>query len=77
MDLIIGQVFFQRKVVHINKSVWEIVKHIGSLLEAKDDDFDNDIFYTLPSSPSKLIFVKLENFLDVNRGKRHSWVQTC
>jgi hypothetical protein len=49
MDHITGQVFSQQKVDRIKKNVREIVKHIGSLLEAKDDDSDNDLSYTLLS----------------------------
>jgi hypothetical protein len=74
MDLIIGRMLFQRKVDRINKSVWETVKHIGSLLEAKDDDFDNDLFYMPLNNPSKLIFAKLQNCLDVDQGRRHSCI---
>jgi len=74
MDPIIGQVFSLREVDYINKSVWEIVKRIGFLLKAKNDDSNNDIFYTPPSSPSEPISVKLENHLDVDHGKRHSCI---
>jgi hypothetical protein len=54
--------FYQREVDHISKGVGETIKHIGFLLEVKDENFNNDIFYTLPSSPSKLIFVKIKKF---------------
>jgi hypothetical protein len=74
MDPIIGQVVSQIKVDRISKSVWEIVKHIGSLLEAEDDDSDNDFFYMLPNNPSKSISTKLQNCLDVDHGRRHSCI---
>jgi hypothetical protein len=74
MDLIIGQVLSQREVDCINKSVWEIVKCIGSSLEAEDDDSNNDFFYMPPRSPSKLISTKLENCLDVDHGRRCSCI---
>jgi hypothetical protein len=69
MDPITRWIFSQREVDHISKSVWEIVKCIGFLLEAEDDDSDNDLFYTpLISSPLELIYAKLENRLNVNHG---------
>jgi hypothetical protein len=51
MDPIIGQVFSQRKVDCIGKSVWETITCIGSSLEAESDDSNNDMFYTPPNSP--------------------------
>jgi hypothetical protein len=69
MDPIIGQVLFQKKVDRISKNVWETFEHIGSLLEVKDDDSNNDFFYTLFKSLSKLIYAKLENRLDVDHGR--------
>jgi hypothetical protein len=43
MDPITWQLLSQRKVITLI-SVWEIVKCIGSSLEA-NDDFNNDLFY--------------------------------
>jgi hypothetical protein len=51
--------FYKKEVDHIGKSVREIVKHKGFLLKAKDENFNNDIFYTLPGNPSKLISIKI------------------
>ncbi len=44
--------FFFKQGVHlkkldcINRNVWETMKCIGSLLEDKEDNFENDMFYT-------------------------------
>jgi len=74
MDPIIGWMFFQREVDRISKSVWKTIKCIGSLLEAENDDFDNDFFYMPPNSLLELIFTKLQNCLDVDCGRRHSHI---
>lgn len=66
--------FVQREVDRICKSVWKTIKCIGSLLEVENDDFDNDFFYTPPSSLSEPIFTKLQNCLDVDYGRRHSHI---
>jgi hypothetical protein len=58
MDPIIGRVLFQRKVNRINNYVWETMKCIGASLEAKNDDYGNDLFYIPPSNPYKPIFAK-------------------
>ncbi len=58
----------------ISDHVWEIVKCIGDSLEAKDDDFENDIFYTPPNSPYEPIFAKLEEHLVVNCGRKRSCI---
>jgi hypothetical protein len=74
MDHITSRHLFQKEVDSTNDCVWKIVKHMGDLLEVEDDDFENDLFYTPPSSPSKPIFVELEEHLVVNRGKRRSCI---
>ncbi len=74
MDPIIGQMLSQIEVDCISKSVWEAITWIGSSLESEDDDSNNDIFYTPLSSHLKPIFVKLENHLHVNHGKRRSCI---
>ncbi len=47
------------------------MKHIGVSLEAKDDDFDNNMFYIPPNYPLKPIYVELEAHMVVDHGKRH------
>jgi hypothetical protein len=61
---------FRKEVVCTSDHVWEIVKRMGDSLEVEDDDFENNLFYTPPSSPSKPIFTKLEERLVVDCGKR-------
>jgi hypothetical protein len=39
-------------------------------LKAEDDDFDNELFYKLLSSPSKPIYDELETCLKVDQGRR-------
>lgn len=39
MDPLTCKAIFQKQVNCINRSIWETVKRIGSLLKAKDDDF--------------------------------------
>jgi hypothetical protein len=56
----------QRQKDQSEKNVWETVKCIATSLEAKDDDFDNDLFYTLPSSPLEPISDGLEACLHAN-----------
>jgi hypothetical protein len=51
MDPITSRALSQRDVNHINNCVWETTKHIGVSLEAKNNDFDNNMFYTPPSYP--------------------------
>jgi hypothetical protein len=74
MDPTIGQMLSQKEVDRINKSVWETIKRIGSSLGVEDDDSNNDTFYTPPSSHLQLISVELQNYLDVDRGRRHSCI---
>ncbi len=59
---------------HISNCIWETVKWIGDSLEAKDNESDNDLFYTPPSSPSKPINVKLEKHLIIDHARRHSCI---
>jgi hypothetical protein len=40
-------------------------------LEAKDNEYENDLFYTPPNSPFKPISIELEEHLVVDHGKRH------
>jgi hypothetical protein len=70
MDLITSRALSQRQVNHINNCVWKTVKHIGVSMEAKDDDFDNNMFYTPPSYPLEPIYVELEAHMVVDHGKR-------
>jgi len=49
-------------------------RKLSSALETEDDDSDNDIFYTPPSSPFEPIFVELEECLVIDRCKRHSCI---
>jgi hypothetical protein len=46
------------------------MKHIGVSLEAKNDDFDNNMFYTPPCYPLEPIYAKLEARMVVDHGKR-------
>lgn len=55
MDPITCKHLSQKEVDCINNHIWETIKCIGDSLEAEDDDFDNDRFYTPPSSPFKPI----------------------
>jgi hypothetical protein len=73
MDPLTCKVFFQKQVNRINRSVWETVKRIGSLLKPKDNDSKNDLFYT-PNSPLKTISEELEADMIVDCGKRHSCI---
>jgi hypothetical protein len=73
MDLIIGRVLFQREVNRISNYVWETMSCIGASLKAKDDDFDNDLFY-IPSNPSKLISTKLEARMAIDHGRKCSFI---
>jgi uncharacterized RmlC-like cupin family protein len=61
-------------VDHISNRIWEIVKWIGDSLEVEDDESNNDLFYTPPSSPSKPINVELEEHLIVDHARRHSCI---
>jgi hypothetical protein len=72
MDPITCRHLSQKEVDYISDRIWENVKHISHSLEAKDDDFDNDLFYTPPNSPFKPISIELEKCLVVDRCKRHS-----
>jgi len=74
MDLITCKVLSQKKVNYISICVWETIKCIGASLEAKDDDFDNNLFYIPPSNPSKPISTKLEAQMVVDCGRRHSCI---
>jgi hypothetical protein len=74
MDHITSSHIFQKEVDRTNDHVWEIVKRMGDSLEVEDDDFENDLFYTPPSSPFEAIFVELEEHLVVDCGKRHSCI---
>jgi len=47
--------FMRKDVNKIVIIVWAIVKHIITSLEDKDDDFDKEIFYTHPQSPTTRI----------------------
>jgi hypothetical protein len=73
MDPLTCKALFHKQINRINRSVWETVKSIGSLLKAKDNDSKNDLFYT-PSSPLKTIFEELETHMIVDCGKRHSCI---
>ncbi len=64
--------FTHMEVKRIATIVWAIEKCIAPSLEDKEDDFDNDIFYTFPQSPSKKFFVKLEDRMFQYHGKRQS-----
>jgi hypothetical protein len=46
------------------------MKHIRVSLEAKDDDFDNNMFYTPPNHLLEPIYVELEAHMVVDHGKR-------
>jgi hypothetical protein len=49
----------QREINKVNNVVWAIVKRIVRLLE-KDDDFDNNFFYTPLRSPLEPISMEIE-----------------
>jgi uncharacterized RmlC-like cupin family protein len=61
-------------VDHISNRIWETIKWIGDSLEVKDNESNNDLFYTPPSSPSKPIFVELEERMIVDHAKRCSLI---
>jgi len=42
------------------------MNHIGVSLEAKDDDFDNNMLYTPPNYPLEPIYVELEAHMVVD-----------
>jgi hypothetical protein len=50
------------------------MKCIGALLEAEDDDSDNDLFYTPCSNPSKPISTELEAQMAIDHGRRCSCI---
>jgi hypothetical protein len=58
------------EVNRIATIVWAIVKRITISLEDEKDDFDKDIFYTLPQSLSKRISIKLEDYMFQDHNKR-------
>jgi hypothetical protein len=74
MDTIIGRVLFQKEVNRSNNCVWETMKRISASLETKDDDSNNDLFYTPPNSPLKPISTKLEAWMAIDCGRRHSCI---
>jgi len=72
MDFSGAKRFIQREKNCIDKNVCEIVKCIATFWKAKDDDFDNELFYTSLSSPSKPIYDELETCLITDQSKRWS-----
>ncbi len=62
--------FTHMEVKRITSIVWATEKRVATSLEDKNDDFDNEIFYTLPQSPSEKFFVKLEDRMFQYHGKR-------
>ncbi len=62
--------FTHMEVKRIATIVWAIEKRVAASLEDKEDDSDNEIFYTFHQSPSKKFFVKLEDRMFQYHGKR-------
>lgn len=74
MDPIIDKVLSQKDVNRINNCVLETLKRIGASLEVEDDDSNNDLFCTPPNNPLKPIFIKLEAWMAIDHGRRHSCI---
>jgi hypothetical protein len=74
MDPITSRVLSQIEVNCNSNCVWETITCIGASLEAKDDDFNNDLFYIPSSSPSKCISAKLKAQMGINHGRRRSCI---
>jgi hypothetical protein len=66
------QRFTHMEVNRITIVVWAIVKHITTSLEDKKDDFDKEMLYTPPQSPSKKNFVALEVHMFQDHRRRRS-----
>lgn len=74
MDLVGRKGLTQRQKDCINKNVQETIKCIAASLEVENDNFDNDLFYTPPSSLSEPISNGLEAHLHVNQARRWSCI---